>query len=142
MHHESDLSLLTGECRKAASFTKLFLIAKAEVCKFPGGAEIVCGPITTGGLGTFEENMRVFENTIKALLRQGRPIFNQLPYQVRMVSLIEEWKNADKFRAGKYCMPLIEDFYLPLFKTGCIRRCVVHPRMGFVHWCQMGETTA
>ncbi len=122
MHHDTDVDWLLERCSEATSFTGLLTIAKIELCKFPKGAEIVCGPMSTGGVGSLEENMRVFENTIKTLMQQAAPVFNQIPYQDKMVSLVEEWSAADGSRAGKYCMPILEEFYSPLFETGFIKK--------------------
>ncbi|HEX8591422.1 MAG TPA: hypothetical protein VF696_01580 [Candidatus Paceibacterota bacterium] len=122
MHHATDKSWLEAECVKADSFAELVPLALAELKKFPTGAETVCGPISTGGRGSIEENFRVFGATITALTEQGRPIFSQVPYEERIFFFRKRWQDEGPSRAGAYYMPILEEFYHPLLTSGLIRR--------------------
>jgi hypothetical protein len=122
MHHETDIEWLLRECKNADSFAELVPIAIDELKKFADGAEVVCGPITTGGRGSIEANLAVFNGSIRALQQEGRPVFNQVPYEERFFFFKKRWLAADPTRAGQYYMPILEEFYLPIFQTGLIKR--------------------
>jgi hypothetical protein len=121
MHHTTDVALLMSECAKVDSLTGLRLLAEVELHKFIDGAEIVCGPISTGGRGSVEANMKAFEATVTGLLRDGRPIFSQIPYEEKIFFFRERFQ-AKPGNAGKYYLPILYDFYLPLFETGRIKK--------------------
>ncbi len=118
MHHDTDIAVLRDACANAGSFAALVPIALAELRKFADGADMVCGPISTGGRGSIEANIQVFNATIAALQSEGRPVFNQVPYEEQILRLRTAWQNSSPENAGKYCMPLLNDFYLPIFKSG------------------------
>ncbi len=122
MHQSTDMEWLLRECAKTNSLTELVQIAAAELQKFPKGGEVVCGPISTGGRGSSEENLRVFEATIETLKKVGRPIFSQVPYEERIFFFRKRWQDSDPSRAGQYYMPILEEFYYPLFQTKLIKR--------------------
>lgn len=122
MHPETDVRWLTEECNKAESFAELALIAIAELRKFQNGTEIVCGPITTGGRGNAEENLKVFAKAIRALQQRGRHVFNQMPYEERIFLLTRRWQEENPAIASEYHGPVLEQFYAPLFRTRLIRR--------------------
>jgi len=88
--------------------------------QFPCGAEMVCGPISTGGTGSSKSNIRVMILAITELTRRGHPIFNQMPFEGDMGRLQVKWRkeNPDK----PYCMPILTEFYQPLFDTKLIRK--------------------
>lgn len=122
MHLDTDPAWLAAQCVKTNSFAELVPLALAELSKFPAGAEVVCGPISTGGRGSIEKNFSVFNATIAALIKDGRPIFSQVPYEERIFFFRTRWQNEDPSRTGKYYMPILEEFYAPLIRTGRIRR--------------------
>lgn len=121
MHHDSDTESLIRECAKTTSLAELAQIAIAELHKFPNGSEIVFGPISTGGRGSVEENLRIFDATIKTLQRE-RPIFSQIPYEGQISLFRKRWQESDPSRAGQYYMPILEEFYYPLIQTRLIKR--------------------
>lgn len=121
MHHDTDLGALQARCTQTDSFAELVPIALAELEKFVGGCNIVCGPISTGGRGSVEENLKVFFGTIDALRSEGREVFSQKPYEERIFFFRTRWQGEDPSRSGAYCMPILEEFYEPLFKRGIIK---------------------
>ncbi len=121
MHHNTDLEWLARECSKADSFADLVPIALTELQKFGAGAEVVCGPISTGGRGSLEKNFEVFGATIKGLQREGRPIFSQVPYEERIFFFRTRWQQEDLSREGQYYMPILTEFYHPLIRSGLIK---------------------
>lgn len=50
---------------------------------------MVFGPITTGGLGSKEANIAVFEKTIYKLAADGQNIFSQLPFEESMWRIMQ-----------------------------------------------------
>lgn len=122
MHHDTDMDWLTRQCAKADCFAELVPLAIAELRKFSAGAEVVCGPISTGGRGSLEKNFEVFQATIKALQDLGRPIFSQVPYEERIFFFRKRWQDADPSRAGQYYMPILDEFYHPIIQTGLIQK--------------------
>ncbi len=74
----------------------------------------VCGPITTGGLGSIEANLKNFERWIERLQGRGLVIFDQMPFEKHMFRIGDaNGRNDDK--------TLFEDFYLPIFESDLIK---------------------
>lgn len=113
-------ALLAQECAAATSFAELSMIAIRELTLFTGGAEIVCGPISTGGRG-LDNNILVFGRSITRLLEQGKEVFSQVPYEEKIFELRRKWQEVSPENNGKYCLPILEEFYRPLFATHRIR---------------------
>jgi hypothetical protein len=74
---------------------------------------IVCGPISSGGLGSREKNLEVFEEYIQDLLRRNVLVFNQMPFEEKLLELLEGDLEKNGFK-------LLTGFYLPLFESGLI----------------------
>jgi hypothetical protein len=75
----------------------------------------VCGPISTGGEGSIEANLRVFEATIARLMNELKvPLFNQLPFERHLLRIAMLQGDAYRWQA------LMEEFYFPLFESGRI----------------------
>ncbi len=121
MHPSSDLVELKARTAQATSFAELLPIALRELEKFTEPAEVVCGPITTGGRGSIGENLEAFESTIICLTHRGRPIFNQIPYEDKIFEFRTKWQSLPG-NTGTYYRPILDEFYLPLFKTKIIQR--------------------
>ncbi|MFZ1987777.1 MAG: hypothetical protein WAV21_01950 [Minisyncoccia bacterium] len=121
MHHETDFKWLAAECAKTDSFAELVSLALVQLRKFPNGAGVVCGPISTGGRGV-EQNLKIFSGSIEALKLQNFDIFSQIPYEEKIFAFRRRWQDADPSRAGQYYMPILEEFYHPLFHTGLIKK--------------------
>ena len=121
MHKETPHDWLVRECAQAKTFAELAQVGLRELEKFGGHAEIVCGPITTGGLGTPELNLTVFSCVITSL-SYDRSIFNQAPYEYKVDDLRNRWRAEDPARVGQYCEPILTEFYGPLFHSGVIKK--------------------
>ncbi len=74
----------------------------------------VCGPISTGGLGSVEENLRVFNETIQRL-SEKYVIFDQMPFEPALRFMCEQAKQQNK------TLNILEGFYLPIFESGKIK---------------------
>ncbi|KKU70418.1 MAG: hypothetical protein UX94_C0006G0013 [Parcubacteria group bacterium GW2011_GWA2_47_21] len=84
--------------------------------RIPDPVAMVSGPLTTGGLGSFEANLRLFGFVILKLSAEGHYIFSQLPAEDLMVKVWRKWLEPC------YCMPILEDFYRSIFESGLVKR--------------------
>ncbi len=73
----------------------------------------LCGPMTTGGLGSPELNFKLFGHTIDIGRERGLLVVNQIPFQRTMGRLI------DRTRVG-YHMEILEEFYYHVFWSGLV----------------------
>ena len=87
-------------------------VAIALARRMPQPLGQVCGPISSGGCGSIEENLKRFEHVIYQLTMQGKNMFNQVPFEQPMRRLMKD-RNAP--------YQLLNGFYLPLFQSGLIR---------------------
>jgi hypothetical protein len=87
------------------------------------GREIVqiCGPLTTGGLGSLDMNMARFEFAIRRAQRHDLLVFNQIPFQEAIITL------SPRRVAGEYNMGILEIFYRKIFESGHVSRTLFLP---------------
>ncbi|MBI2109413.1 MAG: DUF4406 domain-containing protein [Parcubacteria group bacterium] len=99
----------------ASSYKELRTVAFTVIGRMPRPIVQVSGPISTGGAGSLEENLKRFARAVSLLKREGRHVFNQIPFEpsIQKIKGIEE-PNVD------YAMGILEQFYLPIFETKVI----------------------
>jgi hypothetical protein len=102
------------DLKKAQSILDLYAIAIRVINKMPRPIVQVCGPIANGGLGSVEANLNVFNETIKDLQKKGVNVFDQMPFEEPMQVFKTKFPKEIIFRS------IMEDFYLPIFKSGLI----------------------
>jgi hypothetical protein len=102
--------------KQTTSFTELGLLAISIVRRFTGKVNMVSGPISTGGVGTIQGNKDVFMAVIEILAQDQKNIFSQMPFEDKIVELYKKWRLNNPQQS--YCMPILEEFYEPLFSTG------------------------
>lgn len=107
-HHRERIS-------KAENYKELFLIAENILRAIPPPVGQVCGPISTGGVGSVEIHVQRFETAINHLLGRGINMFNQIPFQREMFRILSK-READQ----GYDHSLLNDFYLPIFESGLV----------------------
>lgn len=79
----------------------------------------VCGPISSGGLGSMEDNLRVFQTSINVVSQRYQcHVFNQLPLQDKLVELYLAWRA--EYPKEEYCWDILEKVYGPIFRSDCI----------------------
>lgn len=105
----------TDDVLEASSFSELCTIAMPRFMELGEHVEMVCGPISTGGYGNAEKNFAVFGATVQKFIELGHVMFDQRPYEKTIGPLAKRWKE-DPANNG-YCMPILLDFYAPLFAT-------------------------
>jgi hypothetical protein len=99
---------------RAKSMADLYIIAKRIIDRMPKPIVEVCGPIANGGLGSIEANLNAFNETIKKLQKDGLNVFDQMPLEESMQKL-KVGNDMDKL-----VRDLLNDFYMPIFKSGAI----------------------
>jgi hypothetical protein len=113
---------LKEECSKTDSFATLLQIALREMNTLAsrGDVHVISGPISTGGLGSIEKNIAVFDKTVEHLRSQNYLVFDYGPYESGIAPLRTVWKAENP--EAHYCMPILEEFYGPLFETRLIKK--------------------
>lgn len=103
------------EIKAAKTFGECVPVALGVLAKMPQPVSMVAGPLTSGGLGSASENIKAFEMTIAALEKKGETVFSQLPFEPKFLQLSANWKED-------YCTPILDDFYMPIFKSGLVKK--------------------
>lgn len=96
----------------AQFFSDLTAIALRVLDRMPQPIGQVCGPISTGGVGSIEGNLSLFDATIDRLICQGRIVFDQVPFEQPVFRIIGE------NRGSREQNMLLNQFYLPIFESG------------------------
>ncbi len=109
------------ELEKAVTYKQLFDIALRIIKRMPNPRTQVCGPISTGGVGNFEGNMKRIDSVINKLQEDGINVFDQTPFEVPM-QRIKELNPVEGYDYG-----LLDDFYLPIFESGLISKLYFLP---------------
>lgn len=107
---QQEISLL----ETATDFSELKDIALIVLRRMQRGIVQVCGPISTGGLGSVEANISRFDEVITRLTSEGENVFDQIPFEDSM-HRIKEQRPCDG-----YNFALLEEFYAPIFESGLI----------------------
>ncbi len=106
---------------RAETYRDLFIVAEQVLRKMPPPIGQVCGPISTGGAGSVEKNLKRFEVTIASLQQRGIEIFDQVPFEVPMQRI----KSRREFE--HYDDLLLIDFYLPIFESKLVHKLYFLP---------------
>lgn len=101
---------------RAPDYGGLWRIARDIFDSMPSGRIAqVCGPISTGGTGSRDLNCLVFRLVIKHLQARGLVVFDQMPFQDRIVALSARYAREN---GGAYDQRILREFYGPLFRSG------------------------
>lgn len=101
------------ELEKVETYEKMFLIALRILERMPQPITQICGPITTGGNSSKEENVKEFNKAIFFFSERGEMVFDQIPFQNTMERLSKEVNGYDE--------RILIKFYLPLFQSGKVK---------------------
>lgn len=112
-----------ADAAAAQSFQELGAIALRVLRAFPtharGQIAQVCGPLTVGGFNTLEVNFLVMRTAVRFLRGRGRFVYDQTPLEKNFVRLWRAWR-ALPGNDNRYCWPILEEVYHPLFISGMI----------------------
>ncbi len=122
------------DIQSASTITSLLGVAlriiRRQEARWP--IDILCGPMTTGGTGDLEVNLKVFRRALDLLRQEDYRLFNQMPFQPVLARLA----SALPHRHG-YCGAILTEFYFPLFETaleeGYFRKAVFLPNWNTSH---------
>lgn len=112
------------ELERVTSFKEIGAIMLRVLTRIPEPVGMVIGPITTGGLGCVEKNMKVFAMHIAVLEREKKNIFNQLPFEpaIWRVRKLIAGENPTDLENEAVNAQLIQDIYFKLFESGKIAK--------------------
>jgi len=102
------------DLEKSQNIKDLYTIAERVISRMPKPMVSVCGPIATGGFGSIDKNLELFNNEIIKLQKNLINVFDQMPFEDMMQKL--------KITMGldQCCKSIVDDFYLPIFNSGYI----------------------
>ncbi len=105
----------------ASTFSDLAIIALNVLAKMPKPISEVCGPISTGGLGSIEKNIEFFDAVIGLLMKRGLTVFDQMPFQEHIFRIVQNrWGSRQNNQ-------LLNEFYLPIFQSGLVDQLYFMP---------------
>jgi hypothetical protein len=81
----------------------------------------ICGPMSTGGLGSLEANMQRFRGAVEVAESKGLFVFNQSPFQDAMFR-IGNWRGG-----MQYCTDILKIFYDKVFRSGLLNKGLFLP---------------
>ncbi len=79
----------------------------------PRPIAMLCGPISTSSKKSRRENLIVVSHAIQRVVTDGLIVFNQMPFENDMERI---YKSGPELQGVR----LLEEFYLPIFRTGFI----------------------
>lgn len=91
---------------------KLSIEALQEIKKMRRPLIQFCGPISTGGFGSAEENISVLKEVIHETKKSGVSVFDQMKYERLFDKILKDHKGYD--------FPLLENFYGPIICSGLV----------------------
>lgn len=101
--------------QEAQTIQEVFEVAQNIISRMPDGLAQVCGPITSGGKGSVEENLKELDKTIDRLQEQGVHIFDQMPFEQPFRKI------AYRKTSTEHHDDVLNHFYEPIFKLGKIK---------------------
>jgi hypothetical protein len=82
----------------------------------------ICGPVSTGGLGSIEKNLKQLEEAINIAKKKGLQVFNQTPFEGAMSRLSVKYP-----KVNGYPVAILEIFYRKLFESSFISKFLFLP---------------
>lgn len=98
----------------AQNIKDLYAIAERIISRMLKPMSSVCGPVATGGFGSIDKNLEVFNNEIIKLQGKGINVFDQMPFEETMQIL------KVKMGLEKCSKSIVDDFYTPIFISGYV----------------------
>lgn len=107
--------------KDAETFYELVIVGLRILNRMEGPITQVCGPISTGGNNSVEENLNILAKAIEFLTKKGINVFNQLPFERSFDKIMRNYKTSG------YDTPILEEFYGPIFESGKIKNVYFLP---------------
>lgn len=103
------------------AYEELTPVAFRVIHRIPGPIAMICGPISTGGLGSITKNLAAFKEAIERVAKTGEAVFTQMPFESAMQDI------KGRLSPGCDATSLMDTFYRPLFESGLIKRLYFLP---------------
>jgi len=100
------------ELEKVETFKEMLKIALDILESMPKPITQVCGPISTGGKGSIEGNLKIFPIAAEWLMQRNHNVFLYTPFESPIQRL--------KYDYAGYPYALLEEFYRPIFESKMI----------------------
>ena len=101
---------LAASCKNVGDLAHLGIALLRELSS-KGAIAQLCGPMSTGGLGSRSANLSVFSQCIHISREQGLLVFNQLPFQGALHQLTADFSPEEK------ATTILECFWRPVFEA-------------------------
>lgn len=99
---------------RATTIKEVFSVALDVLSRMPEKMGQVCGPVTSGGIGSVEGNLENLNNQIRKLQEKGVVMFDQMPFEETFHRIIKDESLNQKYEN------ILTDFYEPLFSLNRI----------------------
>lgn len=103
------------DLQNAETIQDVFKVAQRVISRMPDTLAQVCGPVTSGGKGSIEENLKHFSHIIKELQEQSFHIFDQMPFEETFQRI------AYSKTSSQHHDDILSNFYEPIFLLGKIK---------------------
>jgi hypothetical protein len=111
---------LVASCKSILDLSQVGISLLRELAG-KGAVSQLCGPMSTGGLGSRVENLSLFSQAIKVAREHGLLVFNQLPFQGALHQLTAHLLAEEK------AVSILEGFWRPLFEAQIIKTAYFLP---------------
>lgn len=82
----------------------------------------ICGPVSTGGLGSIEKNLARIKKAIVIAEKKGLQTFDMPLFEKAIEKLSYKYP-----KTNGYCLPILDIFYKRLFESGYINKALFLP---------------
>lgn len=106
------------DINSAQSYEELLKPAMRLIKRMPQPIGQVCGPISSGGVGNLDGNIKIFNKTIKKVREKGKIVFNQIPLE----DTIHRIKQNSIGSCSERNFAVLENIYAPLFESGYMKK--------------------
>lgn len=106
---------------KIDSFEDLSSLAVEILQRTPTPVALVCGPITTGGLGSEAQNARFFSEAISFLRQKGWVVFDQMLFHEAIQRI------SSAMPPVEYRLEILDVFCEGIFRSGVIKQAFFLP---------------
>ena len=113
------------ELKNTKSYPELAQLAIRIILKMPTPRIEICGPLSTGGKGSFEENVKEFDNAIMYFSQKGDHVFDQMFFESKIAVFCKECIGYDE--------RILDEFYFPIFESNLIEEFRFLPNFSGSH---------
>lgn len=98
------------------AFPAMLSLAHRILDRIPHPVGMVCGPVSSGGLGSIEKNLKALAENVRILSRCGHPLFCQIPFEEPIQRIRKVMPSAE------FAPTLLSRFFQPLFEQRRIEK--------------------